>query len=71
MTKHYYRTIYLKSIHWRTFRKTALQSHGRICKACGSMKRLDVHHLNYLRLWKERITDVEILCRKCHKKEHK
>jgi hypothetical protein len=31
---------------------------------------LHVHHLTYERLGKELIEDVQIICRKCHHKEH-
>lgn len=67
----WYREVYLKSAHWKSFRKIALASHGRMCAKCCSFKRLQVHHLTYERLGRELISDVQVLCFDCHKKEHK
>lgn len=66
----WYREVYLKSVHWKQLRLNTLQSQGRICCKCGSMKRLQVHHLTYARLWKELPTDLIVVCRSCHEKLH-
>lgn len=66
----WYRTFYLYSRHWRTFRRTIGQVYGWQCERCGHGGMMDVHHKVY-RLWREVDKDVELLCRECHKKEHK
>lgn len=76
-----YETKYLFSSHWREFRESVLKAQrerlGRnICERCPkdanekAESDLQVHHLTYERLGKERIEDVEILCRGCHDEIH-
>jgi 5-methylcytosine-specific restriction endonuclease McrA len=76
-----YEEKYLKSSHWTEFRKRALQAQKEnlgynCCERCGErigsahLFNLHVHHLTYERLGNELIEDVEIICRKCHEKEH-
>ena len=63
---------YLTSGYWRRLRKEALNTLGPRCNRCGSTKNLHVHHKTYKNFLNENInTDFEILCRKCHKEEHK
>ena len=71
---------YLETPHWQAFRKLALAAQlkrlGRnCCERCPkeekTQEELHVHHLTYERLGAELITDVQIICRKCHEKEHK
>jgi len=69
--KKWYREHYLKSEHWKQLRKITLLAQGNICQRCSERKRLQVHHKTYERLWKERPGDLEVLCTKCHKKEHR
>ena len=66
----WYRTIYLKSDHWKALRKLALHTHGKKCHKCSKAVRLDVHHLNYRNIFDVEVTDLQILCRPCHKAEH-
>lgn len=61
---------YLWSQHWRTFRARALRAYGERCGTCGSMTALDVHHLTYVRLGREMLSDVTVLCRRCHGARH-
>ena len=63
---------YLKSDHWQDFKTLVRKVHnGNHCGICGSSYGLDIHHLNYKRLGKERLSDVIVLCRNCHEKLHK
>lgn len=69
----WYRDYYLQSKHWRSFKRRAKEHYGNKCARCfrhGSFVMLDVHHLTYARLWSERLEDVQLLCRDCHKLEH-
>lgn len=68
--KEWYRTIYLVSDHWKSLRQAAFAAHGRKCHDCGKSGILDVHHLNYKAIYDVEVSDLQILCRKCHKKEH-
>lgn len=72
---------YLETPHWQAFRKLAFEAQmkraGRLfCERCPidrntkNTVELHVHHLTYERLGKERVQDVEIICRACHDKEH-
>jgi HNH endonuclease len=62
---------YIQSEGWDAKRKRRLKKDGYTCQRCGAKnKPLDVHHLNYDRLGKERMGDLESLCRHCHDKEH-
>lgn len=63
---------YLNSPEWKLFRKEAIAHHGKVCNKCKRDELpVDVHHITYQRLYNELLIDVEILCRYCHKKEHK
>lgn len=45
-------------------------AHGRYCRVCRTTVHLEVHHKHYARLFNERVGDLEILCRTCHRHEH-
>ena len=60
---------YLQSNHRRAFRRKVI-CERRCCENSGSTDRLQVHHLNYARLGRERPEDVSLLCYKCHIAEH-
>jgi hypothetical protein len=40
------------------------------CVKCSSSKKLQLHHLTYVRLYKELLRDVVTLCRDCHQTGH-
>ncbi|MBA1335853.1 MAG: hypothetical protein HPY66_1671 [Firmicutes bacterium] len=61
---------YLQTDHWKEFRQAALDHYGRKCSYCGRKTSLNVHHLTYERLGCEELSDVTILCKECHMKEH-
>lgn len=68
--KTWYRRFYLNSAHWHRIRRKKL-SEDWVCENCGTKRRpLDVHHLTYKRMWFEQMSDLQVLCRSCHKKEH-
>lgn len=73
--KLWYRHVYLHSPHWRVFRARMIERAGRSCEVegCGFQNTgfLDVHHVNYLRLGKEKPADVLVLCRKHHGLVHR
>lgn len=61
---------YLVSKWWLTKRKQKIKSVGGKCERCGACRGLQVHHLHYKTLWREKNTDLEVLCGACHEKEH-
>ncbi len=69
---------YLRSTDWKVRRYRALDDANFRCQRCGCRGArdpyghygLDVHHLNYDRLGKERREDLEVLCRPCHDGAH-
>lgn len=81
MTKESYRA-YLKSDSWKAKRQAIYQraltnanSNNRfgICELCGYepfKNCLQVHHKTYVRVGKEHLDDLILLCPYCHKKAH-
>jgi len=67
--------IYLKTAHWKRYRRLRLLSVGYRCKVCGNKylgngDHLQVHHLRYDRLWFERLWDTDVLCSYHHRQAH-
>lgn len=63
----------LQDERWRQRRHEALQFHGHACGQCGASSNLQVHHPRYVRgrmPWQYRVTELEVLCRPCHEREH-
>lgn len=57
---------YLKSKHWQSLRTRLIQGHP-YCEVCESSEKvLQLHHLTYERLGKERDSDLVPLCDDCH-----
>ena len=49
------------------YRPRILKRAGGFCEACGKKTRcLEVHHLTYKRLGRERDEDLQAVCRPCH-----
>ena len=70
---------YLRSHHWRRTRKRMVARAGYRCQRCGwedrnkdrkRGTRLHVHHKSYARVGHERLSDLEVLCYRCHKAHH-
>jgi hypothetical protein len=63
---------YLKSKHWKSFRKQVIKESGDQCEMCLIVlhRGLQVHHLHYLTLGNESRGDVKVLCRTCHSNLH-
>lgn len=70
---HDYHT-YIKSREWNIKSWRAKVLAGWACARCGyvgGFSQLHAHHLTYDNLYQELKTDVEVLCRRCHKIEHR
>ena len=61
---------YLKTGHWKAVRNRALQRARYRCQRCGNGRDVQVHHLTYERLGAEVTSDLEVVCRRCHRDEH-
>lgn len=62
---------YLQTEHWKIFRLSILAKRGALCEECRDYSRgVEVHHLTYARRGAELETDVKILCRQCHQRQH-
>jgi len=69
---------YLNSSHWRLTKAKLLRSklvqrnHKGlpVCEACGSDKKLQVHHRTYKTIGKERCMDLALVCELCHMHIH-
>lgn len=60
---------YLKSPDWQKKRAKKRSKSDR-CAVCGDTRQLDVHHLNY-RNWTDVVmSDLRVLCRRCHTVAH-
>jgi len=61
---------YLLSKEWREKRLNILNKRKRTCEACGSKKKLNVHHGTYARIFNEIEDDIFVLCEYCHLQYH-
>ena len=61
---------YLKSNNWKLKKAEVLKVKKNKCESCGSTKKLEVHHKTYKNIFKESLSDLKLLCRNCHMKEH-
>ena len=62
---------FMKSETWAAIRGAKLACSSHRCEQCGSTKRLEAHHLTYARFGgAERMSDLQILCERCHNKAH-
>lgn len=61
---------YLDSPAWRQKRQERLEQDGHQCFRCRSAEQLEVHHITYERLGRERLTDLLTLCKRCHARDH-
>lgn len=60
---------YIASAQWKRIRDAKIAEVGGVCERCGISKfteRLEVHHLHYKTFKKERLSDLQVLCHKCH-----
>lgn len=62
--------VYLQTPYWKDFRNRAIKYYGEKCQNCKTAKNLRVHHLNYNCLFREKFSDVKVLCDICHGEHH-
>lgn len=63
--------VYLRSGHWQEVKRRyrATRKLPQTCVVCGN-QRVDLHHLTYRRIGRERLTDLVPLCREHHDEAH-
>jgi len=59
---------YLKTDHWK---EVKLKFRGRSCEKCGSKYKINIHHLTYRNLGRDKeYNDCVPLCEYCHQEVH-
>lgn len=61
---------YLLSDKWKQKRELVFQKKWRKCEKCKSENHLVIHHWTYIRIYKEKVSDLFVLCNWCHKELH-
>jgi 5-methylcytosine-specific restriction endonuclease McrA len=61
---------YLLSELWCKKREWILECFNYKCQKCGTTINLQVHHKDYTNVGNEKLRDVIVLCKHCHKEEH-
>lgn len=61
---------YLMSREWALKRNAVIvRAHG-MCERCGQFEASQIHHLTYIRLYRECLSDLQGLCPGCHQFLH-
>lgn len=70
-------SAYLESDHWKDKKKSFYNSRYAskkkgipVCLNCNNPKDLNLHHISYDNLGKEKLKDLILLCKNCHKLTH-
>lgn len=66
-------STHLKSDKWKAFKLRIIAKRGAMCERCGTSGhsvRLDLHHISYTNVGREREEDVKLLCHRCHQLMH-
>lgn len=59
--------LYLRSYAWKQRRQGAIRRAGGVCAMCHQPStRLQVHHVDYMRVGAEQVEDLRVLCKSCH-----
>ena len=66
---YHHRTV-LGSDKWQETKQRLFTERGAKCERCEEASTLEVHHVNYCRLGDERLSDLKVLCAKCHEWTH-
>ena len=61
---------YLKTPEWQAKRVSVIRFYCARCQICNSPMKFNVHHRTYERIGEERLSDLVLLCRDCHKLFH-
>lgn len=63
---------YIRSPEWQDRRRQFFLANKqrRFCSGCGGIRRIQVHHVSYVRLGNERDLDLVSVCERCHVAVH-
>jgi hypothetical protein len=61
---------YLCSREWSMLKEAVKRRSGGVCERCHVNPSENVHHLTYIRRYKERLEDLAAWCRACHEFTH-
>jgi len=61
---------YLKSDEWYKIRAQKIEEADNRCQLCYKLGKLQVHHRTYKRIFNEKLSDLIVLCKNCHKIFH-
>jgi len=61
---------YLGSEPWKILRSKAYKRARRKCEVCNTGGEIHAHHKSYANIGYERLADIIVLCRSCHRKFH-
>lgn len=61
---------YLQSDHWKALRIKALNASGSQCECCLHKHGLEIHHIHYRNLTDCEVSDLMVLCFRCHEFAH-
>lgn len=61
---------YLQSKHWLDLRAAKLHEVNDRCQKCKRRSKLQVHHFTYERIGHELLSDLQVLCERCHENAH-
>jgi hypothetical protein len=59
-------TAAVRGTRWRNMKQDMIRLRGGRCERCGYQHGLELHHRNYDRLGRELISDLELVCHRCH-----
>ncbi len=62
---------YLLSDEWKQKRELVFHKKWRACEKCKSENNLRIHHWTYIRIYKEKVSDLFVLCNDCHWEFHR
>lgn len=67
----YHEYVLTPSEAWQRKCQRAYQRYGRTCQACRVRAAVQVHHMTYKRLGREKLEDLRVLCDTCHRCMHR
>jgi hypothetical protein len=67
---HEKRQAYYCSPQWGQLRRQVIERSGGLCERCDMRRGTAVHHLTYIRLYREKLTDLMHICKDCHEYTH-
>jgi 5-methylcytosine-specific restriction endonuclease McrA len=63
---------YLQTQHWQNLREKVYEQRNHTCQRCHKeISVFQIHHITYVRIGHERVSDVQLVCVKCHEIIHK